>query len=138
MTTTTTWPNPELSAPPGAKHEHGDRTEFHGDAELTRLFEFPGKRASRRAVAEKGVETRKLALDAFRCQLKISGLLSHRQIRPVDMDMSKSTSNRKSNAAMREMVTCARETEAETKVKFMVDALREDMLGYTSSLPDSC
>ena len=71
VTTVRTWSNPELTASPGVKRMRGEGSEFHGDAGVTQMFEFPGKRALRRAVAEKGVETRKLALDGFRYQLTI-------------------------------------------------------------------
>ena len=50
--------NPELSIAPGAKHiaDPNDRlTEFHGNFELSQLFEFPGKRALKIAIAEKNV-----------------------------------------------------------------------------------
>jgi cobalt-zinc-cadmium efflux system outer membrane protein len=53
------------------KRANGAGSEFHGDAELTQTFEFPGKRSLRRAVAQKSVETRRLALEGFRYQLTI-------------------------------------------------------------------
>ena len=69
--TARTWQNPEVSGAPGIKHVRSEGSEFHGDLEATQTFEFPGKRALRRAVAEKNVETRELALTAFRSQLAI-------------------------------------------------------------------
>jgi len=70
-TTARTWSNPELAAVPGVKHVRGEGSEFHGDLELTQTFEFPGKRTLRRAVAQKNVEARELALAGFRFQLTI-------------------------------------------------------------------
>ena len=64
--------NPELSIAPGAKHiaDPNDRfTEFHGNFELSQLFEFPGKRALRIAIAEKNVAVQQLALEGFRFAL---------------------------------------------------------------------
>ena len=69
--TVRTWSNPELTASPGVKQVQDASAQFHGNAELTQTFEFPGKRALRRAVAEKSVVARKLALDGFRYQLTI-------------------------------------------------------------------
>jgi len=71
VTTAKTWANPELSIAPGARHTSGVGTEFHGEATLTQTFEFPGNRALRRALAEKDVDLRQLALDGFRQQLTI-------------------------------------------------------------------
>ena len=42
---------------------------FHGNFELTQLFQFPGKRALKVAIAEKNVEVQKLALEGFRFAL---------------------------------------------------------------------
>jgi len=71
ITTTTTWQNPEFSGSPGATKASGTGTEFHTDLEFTQTIEFPGKRALRRAVGQKDVELRQLALAAFRFQLTI-------------------------------------------------------------------
>ena len=57
---------------PGAKRiaDPNDRlTEFHGDFELSQLFEFPGKRALKIAIAEKNVAVQQLALEGFRFAL---------------------------------------------------------------------
>ena len=71
-TTVKTWQNPELSVAPGFKtvRDQSD-TQFHGDFGLEQTFEWPGKRALRRAVAEKNIAVRQLALDGFRAQLAI-------------------------------------------------------------------
>ena len=70
-----TWDNPELAVAPGIRKTQptgGPSTsEFHGVFELKQTVEFPGKRSLRRALAEKDVELRKLALAAFRDQLAI-------------------------------------------------------------------
>ena len=71
-TTTRTRPNPELSLAPGYKQFRGSsEKQFHGDFGLEQTFEWPGKRALRRAVAEQNVTVRQLALDGFRAQLAI-------------------------------------------------------------------
>jgi cobalt-zinc-cadmium efflux system outer membrane protein len=71
-TTAKTWQNPEISVAPGFKtvRDPSD-TQFHGDFGLEQTFEWPGKRALRRAVAEKNIAVRQLALDGFRAQLAI-------------------------------------------------------------------
>ena len=75
LVTAKTWNNPELSLAPGAVQttESGSpsRTGFHGDFGVSQTVLFPGKRALQRAVAEKTVESRQLALNAFRTQLAI-------------------------------------------------------------------
>lgn len=75
LITAKTWNNPEMSVAPGAVHasESGSpsRTGFHGDFGVSQTFLFPGKRTLQRAVAEKTVESRQLALSAFRTQLAI-------------------------------------------------------------------
>jgi outer membrane protein, heavy metal efflux system len=74
VTTANTWDNPELLVQPGVrdtKNGGQSTTEFHGVFELKQTIEFPGKRRLRRALAEKNVEVRQLALDAFRTQLAI-------------------------------------------------------------------
>ena len=72
VTTARTWQNPEVSVAPGFKTiRDPSTTEFHGDFGLEQTFEWPGKRALRRAVAEKNVAVRQLALAGFRSQLAI-------------------------------------------------------------------
>ena len=70
--TARTLQNPELSVAPGVKRlsdASGSQKEFHGNFELTQLFQFPGKRALKIAIAEKNVEVQKLALEGFRFAL---------------------------------------------------------------------
>lgn len=72
VVTAATWANPEVSFAPGfelARDPSG--AQFHGDFGLEQTFEWPGKRALRRAVVEKNVAIRQLALDGFRSQLAI-------------------------------------------------------------------
>ena len=72
VTTARTFANPELSIAPGIKHvsEGGvSKSEFHGNFELSQLFEFPGKRALKVAIAEKNVALQQLALEGFRFEL---------------------------------------------------------------------
>jgi len=70
--TATTWQNPEVSIAPGFKTiRDPSATQFHGDFGLEQTFEWPGKRALRRAVAEKDIDLRQLALAGFRSQLAI-------------------------------------------------------------------
>ncbi len=72
VTTTTTWQNPDLSIAPGFKTiREPSETQFHGNFGVEQTFEWPGKRALRRAVAEKNVAMRQLALTGFRSQLAI-------------------------------------------------------------------
>ena len=72
VTTARAWQNPEVSVAPGFKKVRDpSTTEFHGDFGLEQSFEWPGKRALRRAVAEKNVAVRQLALAGFRSQLAI-------------------------------------------------------------------
>lgn len=72
VTTAKTWQNPEISVAPGFKTiRDPSMTGFHGDFGLDQTFEWPGKRALRRAVAEKNVAVRQLALAGFRSQLAI-------------------------------------------------------------------
>jgi cobalt-zinc-cadmium efflux system outer membrane protein len=72
VTTTKTWQNPEISVAPGFKTvRDSSDTQFHGDFGLEQTFEWPGKRALRRAVAEKNVAMRQLAVAGFRSQLAI-------------------------------------------------------------------
>ena len=70
--TARTFQNPELSVAPGVKRlsePGGSQKEFHGTLELTQLFQFPGKRALKIAIAERNVEVQKLALEGFRFAL---------------------------------------------------------------------
>ena len=72
VTTARTFANPELSIAPGIKHvsEGGvSKSEFHGNFELSQLFEFPGKRALKIAIAEKNVALQQLALEGFGFEL---------------------------------------------------------------------
>lgn len=75
VTTAATWPNPELSIVPKVAHVKGTggpgTTEYDGEYGLSQTIEFPGKRALRRALAEKTVEAREVALEGFRKQLAI-------------------------------------------------------------------
>jgi len=72
VTIVTTRQNPEISLTPGMDHtrEPSD-TQFHANFDLQQTFEWPGKRALRKAVAEKNVALRQLALDGSRSQLAI-------------------------------------------------------------------
>lgn len=72
VTTARTFSNPELSVAPGTRHvqENGTSgTEFRGVFSLSQLFQFPGKRALRVAIAERNVEVQRLALEGFRFAL---------------------------------------------------------------------
>lgn len=72
VTTVKTWDNPEVSAAPGFKAiRDPSSTEFHANFGLEQTIEWPGKRALRRAVAEKNVAVRQIALAGFRSQLAI-------------------------------------------------------------------
>ena len=75
VTTAKTWDNPELNVAPGFRQSQpsgGPNTsEFHGIFELRQTIEFPGKRALRRALAEKNVELQELAFTGLRSQLTI-------------------------------------------------------------------
>ncbi len=74
VTTATTWQNPELSVEPKLTHMRGEgrsSDEYDGAYGIAQTIEFPGKRALRRALADKNVEARGLALGAFRSQLAI-------------------------------------------------------------------
>ena len=71
-TTVKTWQNPEISVVPGYKQfRDSSEKQFNGDFGLEQTFEWPGKRSLRRAVAEKNIAVRQLALDGFRAQLAI-------------------------------------------------------------------
>jgi outer membrane protein, heavy metal efflux system len=72
VTTAKTWQNPEISVAPGFKSVRDPSdTLFHGNFGLEQAFEWPGKQALRRAVAEKNVTVRQIALGGFRSQLAI-------------------------------------------------------------------
>lgn len=72
VTTAKTWSNPEVSVSPGFKSVRDPSdTIFHGDFGVEQTFEWPGKRALRRAVAETDVSARQRALDGFRSQLVV-------------------------------------------------------------------
>ena len=65
-----TWDNPQVSVTPGVFRDAGGNWG-HAGFEFSQTILFPGKRALQRAVAEKTVESRQLALTAFRTQLAI-------------------------------------------------------------------
>jgi cobalt-zinc-cadmium efflux system outer membrane protein len=70
--TAAVYANPELSVAPGVRRttERGGAEEsFHGNFELSQLFEFPGKRALKIAIAEKNVALQQLAMEGFRFAL---------------------------------------------------------------------
>lgn len=72
VVTARAWQNPELSIAPGFKRTTdggASETSFHGTFELSQLFEFPGKRQLRIAIAERNVEVSRLALEGLRFQL---------------------------------------------------------------------
>ena len=72
VVTARAWQNPELSVAPGVKRTSDggvSESSFHGTFELNQLFEFPGKRQLRIALAERNVEISKLALEGLRFQL---------------------------------------------------------------------
>jgi len=74
VTTASTLQNPEVTASPGFRRtsdSSSTTTELHGDFGLEQTIEWPGKRAMRRAVAEKNVAMRQLALTGFRSQVAI-------------------------------------------------------------------
>jgi cobalt-zinc-cadmium efflux system outer membrane protein len=70
------WQNPDLSLTPAYKREPGEggepgRDSFKGTFQLEQLIEYPGKRALRKAIAEKEVSAAELAIQGFRYQLRI-------------------------------------------------------------------
>ena len=73
ITTARTFPNPELTFAPGIRHttEQGvaAKNDFHGDFALSQLFEWPGKRALKIALAQKNVAVQELAVEAFRFEI---------------------------------------------------------------------
>lgn len=64
-------PNPDLTLGPGLKRASPDGARFHGEAEISQVLEFPGKRALRVSLAEGDARLRKLALEGFGLQLRI-------------------------------------------------------------------
>jgi cobalt-zinc-cadmium efflux system outer membrane protein len=72
VVTARTFPNPELTVEPGARQTQapeGSRSDFHANFALSQLFEFPGKRALKIALAERDLTIRRIALEGFRFQL---------------------------------------------------------------------
>ena len=98
LTTARTWDNPQVSVTPGVFRDAGGNWG-HAGFGFSQTILFPGKRALQRAVAEKAVESRQLALTAFRTQLAIQvhrsfySLLAARQVvalRERHLDLAKS------------------------------------------------
>ncbi|MFO1511955.1 MAG: TolC family protein [Verrucomicrobiota bacterium] len=85
LITAKTWENPQVSVTPGVFRDAGGNWG-HAGFGFSQTILFPGKRALQRAVAEKTVESRQLALSAFRTQLAIQvhrsfySLLAARQL----------------------------------------------------------
>ena len=72
LRTARVYSNPELSVAPGVRRTRGasgSQKDFHGNLELSQLFQFPGKRALQIAIAEKSVAVQQLALEGFRFAL---------------------------------------------------------------------
>ena len=70
--TARTFRNPELTIEPGVRQTQdsgGSRSDFHANFALSQLFEFPGKRALKIALAESDLKARQIALEGFRFQL---------------------------------------------------------------------
>ncbi|HXI73841.1 MAG TPA: TolC family protein [Verrucomicrobiae bacterium] len=67
--------NPELSFTPSAKRvsPEGEPNEtfFHGAIGVGQLIEYPGKRAVRKAIAERSVAVSQLALESLRYQIQL-------------------------------------------------------------------
>lgn len=75
MVTASAYQDPEISFTPSAKHVSpsdapGD-TFFHGVIGVGQLIEYPGKRAVRKAIAERSVEGSKLALESLHYQIQL-------------------------------------------------------------------
>lgn len=64
-------PNPELTLGPGLKRISSEGSRFHGEAEISQVLEFPGKRSLRVFLAEGDIKLRKIAVEGFRQQLRI-------------------------------------------------------------------
>ena len=133
VTTARTWDNPEVSVAPGVYREPGS-TWGHVGFELNQTILFPGKRALLRAVAEKNVEARQLALAGFRTQLVIQvrrtfyELLAARQI--VALKEQRLTLAKSFVEAARKKVEGGfapefEQTKAEVEVAVAQKALRE-------------
>lgn len=73
--TARTYQNPELSFMPSVKHvspDSGPRdTFFHGTIGIGQVIEYPGKRAARKAIAERSVAGSQLALESLRYQIQL-------------------------------------------------------------------
>jgi cobalt-zinc-cadmium efflux system outer membrane protein len=70
--TARTFRNPELTIEPGVRQTQdfgGSRSDFHANFALSQLFEFPGKRALKIALAESDLKVRQIVLEGFRFQL---------------------------------------------------------------------
>lgn len=69
------WQNPELSLTPSVKHVSPDGgpsdTFFRGTIGVGQLIEYPGKRAVRKAIAERSVAGSQLALESLRYQIQL-------------------------------------------------------------------
>lgn len=69
------YPNPELSFTPAVKHASPDGgpsdTFFRGTIGIGQLIEYPGKRAVRKALAERNVAGSQLALESLRYQIQL-------------------------------------------------------------------
>ena len=69
------WQNPELNVTPGVKHvsPEGAPTEtfFRGTISIGQLIEYPGKRAVRKAIAERSLAGSQLALASLRYQIQL-------------------------------------------------------------------
>lgn len=63
--------NPDLALGPGLKHAPSEGSMFHGEASLSQVLEFPGKRALRMHLADGDARLRAMALEGFRQQLRI-------------------------------------------------------------------
>lgn len=131
--TAKTWDNPAMSVTPGAFRDSGG-TWGHAGFELSQTILFPGKRTLLKAVAEKNVEERQLALTGFRTQLAVqvrrvfNGLLAARQVvalKQQQLELSKSFV-----AAARKKVESGfapefEQTKAEVEVASAQKTLRE-------------
>lgn len=75
VVTAKAYQNPEISFTPSAKHvspEGGSSdTYFDGVIGVGQLIEYPGKRAVRKAIAERSVAGSKLALESLRYQIQL-------------------------------------------------------------------
>ncbi len=73
--TARTYQNPELNFTPSVKHVSPDGgpsdTFFRGTIGVGQLIEYPGKRAVRKAIAERSVTSSQLALESLRYQIQL-------------------------------------------------------------------